>query len=89
MPKAIFTRRFQRDVKRMQKRGKDFQKFKDIATTLIAGESLAEKHRNHKLTGNYVGRYECHVEPDWLLIYVLRNEEIIFERMGTHADLFE
>ena len=55
---------------------------------LIAEKSLDIRHRDHPLLGNYTGRRECHLEPDWLLIYNLDGEDIVFERTGTHADLF-
>jgi mRNA interferase YafQ len=87
--KPAFTRQFKKDLKRMRKRGKDPAKIKEVLSTLIDGESLAERHRDHALIGNYKGRRECHVEPDWLLIYKLENDEIIFERTGTHSDLFK
>ena len=64
------------------------EKFKLVAETLIAGDELDSIHRDHKLIGNFVGRRECHLESDWLLIYKLKEDRIIFERMGTHADLF-
>jgi mRNA interferase YafQ len=88
MLQPSFTRQFQRDLKLMQKRGKDMQKFKEISTSLIDEMILEERYRNHKLKGDYEGRYECHIEPDWLLIYKLVKREIIFERTGTHSDLF-
>ena len=88
MLKPSFTRQFERDLKLMQKRGKNPQKFKTVAELLIGGQLLSERYRNHKLVGNYAGRYECHIEPDWLLVYKLTATEIVFERTGTHADLF-
>lgn len=84
-----YTRQFEKDVKRMQKRGKDGQKLRSVLSSLIAAEPLAARYRDHALIGNYRGRRECHIEPDWLLIYKLASDEIIFERTGTHADLFE
>jgi mRNA interferase YafQ len=58
-------------------------------TQLTKEESLDPKYRNHKLTGNYRDHWECHIEPDWLLIYRLTKTEIIFERTGTYSDLFK
>ena len=57
-------------------------------TKLIMAVPLEKKHHDHVLIGAYAGRRECHVEPDWLLIYKLDEDEIIFERTGTHSDLF-
>jgi mRNA interferase YafQ len=56
---------------------------------LINGERLEPKYRNHPLVGKYVGRWECHIEPDWLLIYKLEGDQIVFERTGTHSELFK
>ena len=84
----VYTRQFEKDLKRCQRRNKKMEKFKLVAETLIAGDELDSIHRDHKLIGNCVGRRECHLESDWLLIYKLEEDRIIFERMGTHADLF-
>ena len=84
----VYTKQFARDVKKAQKRGKNLEKFKIIAKTLLHGETLDEIHRDHKLLGSYSGRRECHIESDWLLIYKTIEDKIIFERMGSHSDLF-
>mgnify|MGYP001033642892 CR=1 FL=1 len=89
MRTPAFTRQFEKDLKRMRKRGKDTHKLKTVMQTLVAGNPLSPRYRDHPLIGNYKGRRECHIEPDWLLIYKLDNDVIIFERTGTHADLFE
>jgi mRNA interferase YafQ len=88
MYSPVYTKQFARDVKKAQKRGKNLEKFRIIAKTLLSGEPLDEIHRNHKLIGNHLGRRECHMESDWLLIYQLTEDQIIFERMGSHSDLF-
>jgi len=88
MRKPSFTKQFEKDVKRLRKRGKDLQKLKLVLSNLIAGDQLEVQYRDHILIGNYKGRRECHVEPNWLLIYKLEDDEIIFERTGTHSDLF-
>ena len=85
----IYTKQFSKDIKRCQRRGKNFEKFKIIARTLLSGEQLDPIHRDHKLTGSYVGRRECHIESDWLLVYKIEGENLIFERLGTHSDLFK
>jgi mRNA interferase YafQ len=87
--KPSYTNQFQKDIKLMGRRGKPLEKFKEAARRLIAQETLDERFRNHKLAGNFKGRWECHLEPDWLLVYKLSGDEIIFERTGTHSDLFE
>ena len=86
---ASFTNRFQKDIKRAQKRHKDLSKIKAIIDTLINETPLSEKHKDHGLIGNYAGARECHVEPDWLLIYVIDKNTITFTRTGTHSDLFK
>ena len=84
-----YTKQFAKDLKKMEKRGKSLEKIKRILKTLANEERLSAKYWNHKLIGNYKGRRECHIEPDWLLIYKIIDSEIIFERTGTHSDLFE
>ena len=88
MRTPVYARQFERDVKRLVRRRKDMEKLKIIVRTLLAGERLDPIHREHKLVGDYRGRLECHIESDWLLIYKLEADTIIFERTGTHADLF-
>jgi len=63
---------------------------KEVMTRLIQEIPLDAKHRNHRLSGDYKGSWECHIEPDWLLIYQVNDKsgEILFERLGTHSDLF-
>ena len=89
MRKPGYTRQFERDLQRMLKRGKDADKLKLVIATLVDEDPLAERYRDHALVGSFRGRRECHVEPDWLLIYKLFENEIIFERTGSHSDLFK
>ena len=84
-----FTHQFKKDVRRMLKQGKDPAKIKAVMTSLVDEEPLAESYRDYILAGTFKNRRECHIEPDWLLVYKLAGDEIIFERTGTHADLFE
>ena len=65
------------------------KKIKNILHDLVNESPLDARHRDHKLIGYYKGRRECHVEADWLLIYKTTEQEIIFERTGTHSDLFD
>jgi mRNA interferase YafQ len=88
MPIPAYTKQFERDLRRMQRRGKDVEKLKSMMRTLIKGEAVDAIHRDHKLVGNWRGRRDCHVESDWLLLYKLEGEQIVFERTGSHADLF-
>ena len=82
------TSQFKKDVKRMQKRGKKFEEFKEVIRELAAEETLEAKYRDHVLVGQYKGTRECHIEPDWLLIYEMDGSELILVRTGTHTDLF-
>ena len=86
MKKISSTNRFKKDIKK--KGGKSFDVFKQVIQQLAQGESLDEKFRDHKLIGNYVGTRECHIEPDWLLIYEDHDDKLILIRTGTHSDLF-
>ena len=85
----VYTKQFERDIKRCQRRGKDFVKFKLLARTLLAGHKPDAIHRDHKLTGNMIGRRDCHIESDWVLIYRIDGDNLVFERTGTHSDLFQ
>ena len=82
------TKQFKKDVKRMRKRGKDLEKIKAVIDLIVAEEPLPPKNRDHKLGGNWIGRRDCHIEPDWILIYKLTEDELLLERTGTHSDLF-
>ena len=84
-----YTRQFERDTKRMKKRGKNLDKLKIIICSIVAEEPLDSIHREHQLVGNWRGRRECHIESDWLLIYLYESDRVIFERTGTHSDLFK
>ena len=84
-----FTKQFAKDLKRVLKRGKSREKIKEIIKSLIDEEKLEAGYKNHRLIGMYKRRRECHIEPDWLLIYKIMECEIIFERTGSHSDLFK
>jgi mRNA interferase YafQ len=82
------TGQFKRDVKRMQRQGKEVDKLKTVLETLVQGEPLPASYRDHVLVGQYRGTRECHIERDWLLIYELAATEIVLIRTGSHSDLF-
>ncbi len=88
MLEIVFTGQFKRDVKRAEKRGKDLTKLWGVVEILRKGEPLPPRFRNHKLVGNRVGFWECHLEPDWLLVYSLEADALYLTGLGTHADLF-
>ena len=85
------TTKFQKDLKRVKKRGFDIPLLTDIIKKLAAGEPLPEKNRDHQLSGDYAGCRECHITPDWLLIYEVDGDELILylTRTGSHSDLFK
>ena len=89
MKKIKASGRFLRDLKLARKRGKDLRKIQAVIDALARGEKLAERHRPHLLKGDMRGLFECHVEPDWLLIWDQDDEHLYLIRCGTHADLFE
>lgn len=83
-----YTSRFKKDLKRIKRRGKNVSVLQAVIIKLANNESLAAKYRDHALIGDYIGTRECHLQPDWLLIYRLVDNELILVRTGTHADLF-
>ena len=84
------TGAFNKDRKVMQKRHKEIPLLRDVMSMLIQEKPLLPKHKNHSLKGKYQGKWECHVEQDWLLIYRIdkKKRRIIFHRTGSHSDLF-
>lgn len=84
------TTKFKQDLKTVKKRGYDIQLLTAVLEMLANGETLPEKYRDHNLQGNYKGCRECHITPDWLLIYELSETQLILylTRTGTHSDLF-
>jgi mRNA interferase YafQ len=90
MRTPIYAAQFKKDYKRCQKRGFIMQKLIDVMTDLENEAALAPQLKEHPLQGEYAGSLECHLEPDWLLIYEIDDEakEVYFARTGTHSDLF-
>lgn len=90
MLKLVTTSKFRKDYKLVKKRGYPIKVLEEVLDKLLAGEPLDEKYRDHALVGNYIGFRECHIQPDWLLIYSIENDKLILtaSRTGTHADLF-
>lgn len=80
---------FKKDVKQAQKRGKKLSKLWAIVEALQRGEVLPSRHRPHALRGAWSPAWECHIEPDWLLIYLVTKDELRLVRLGTHAHLFD
>ncbi len=84
-----YSTQFHRDVKRVQKRGKDMAKLKGLLALLIAEEPMPPRYKDHPLTNNWAGYRDAHIEPDWLLIYTVGGDAVRFERTGSHSDLFD
>ena len=86
-----FTNQFKKDIKLSKKQGKNTEKLLEVVETLAKGETLDPKYRDHQLTGNYRGCRECHIEPDWLLIYEIFGDVLVLmlNRVGSHSDLFK
>jgi mRNA interferase YafQ len=84
------TTKFQKDLKRIEKRGYNISLLTEVIKKLANGEQLPEKNKDHILLGEYAGCRECHITPDWLLIYEIAGDELILylTRTGTHSDLF-
>lgn len=84
------TTQFKKDYKAAIKRGLKIELLEDVVSILAMGEQLPDRNRDHALTGNWVGHRECHILPDWLLIYRIEDEVLVLTlaRSGTHSDLF-
>ena len=85
-----FTKQFQKDLKLVQKRGYNDLKLKEVIGLIAEQKPLPSYYRDHELVGNYKGCRECHIQPDWLLIYEIKKDELllILTRTGSHSDLF-
>ena len=90
MLEIVASNRFKKDLKQAIKHKYKMELMQEVVDKLAAGESLDEKYRDHPLLGDYVGMRECHITPDWLLIYQVRENEVVLflSRTGTHSDLF-
>lgn len=88
--KIVMSSRFTKDLKLLARRGYDLNKIKFVISELANGNKLDSKYKDHQLTGDYSGKRECHILPDWLLIYEIKNDELLLYlvRTGSHSDLF-
>ncbi len=89
MKKASQTKQFSRDVKRMRKRGKNLRKLQEVVKLLAKDIPLPANYRDHPLIEPWQPSRDCHIEPDWILIYTAENDSLRLERTGTHSDLFK
>lgn len=84
------TAQFKKDYKKLRKRGREIERLQEVVALLMQGLPLPPKYHDHALTGNYKGQRECHLRPDWLLIYFIdpASSVVVLVRTGTHSDLF-
>lgn len=88
--RIIYSNKFKKYLKKCFKRGLDFERLRDVLKILERGETLPSEYKAHKLSGRFQGNWECHIQPDWLLVWQQRDEELILLLIdtGTHSDLF-
>jgi mRNA interferase YafQ len=89
MRSPFYSGQFERDVKRLQRRGKNMGKLKTLIELLLSEQQLPAKYKDHPLKHNWAGYRDAHVEPDWVLIYTVSEAAVRFERTGTHEELFD
>ena len=87
--RLIYTTQFKKDFKKIKKRGKEISKLINVIEILLERKNLDAKYQDHPLSGKFKDHRECHIEPDWLLIYRRTKDELILERTGSHSDLFK
>lgn len=85
---VVSSTRFRKDMKRIEKRGKDMRKLRAVLTLLVEEQPLPPDYRDHPLRGDWLGFRDLHIEPDWLLLYRIEGDELQLARTGTHSDLF-
>lgn len=84
-----YTTQFKKDYKRIKKQNKNLSKLRAVIEKVVGGQVLEPKYRDHQLSGNWNGHRDCHIEPDWILIYKITDDNLFLERTGTHSDLFK
>jgi mRNA interferase YafQ len=87
--KIVYTRQFKKDYKKAKKQDRDLEKLKAVINSLYSNHCLEPSFEDHPLISNWSGFRECHITPDWLLIYKLSPDELLLVRMGSHSELFE
>lgn len=89
MREVVLTSAFKKDYKRLSRSGQhDLRQLQEVTAILASDEILEEKHHDHALIGNWQDCRECHIKPDWLLIYQLKDNELVLIRTGSHSELF-
>ena len=87
--KLIYTTQFKKDFKKIKKQQKNISKLTVVIEKLLHQEKLETKYQDHPLSGKFKNHRDCHIEPDWILIYRTTIDELILERTGSHSDLFK
>lgn len=88
MLKIFRTKKFEKGIELAKKRGKNMDKLKAVLTHLVTQTPLPANNKDHHLRGKYVNCRECHIEPDWLLVYYIENDQLVLVSTGSHSDLF-
>jgi len=84
-----YTTQFKKDYKKVKKQNKDLSKLKIVIEKLLDQQTLEPRYKDHQLTGNWKNHRDCHIEPDWILLYQLTDNTLILERTGSHSELFK
>ncbi len=84
-----YTTQLKKDYKRIKKQNKDLAKLRAVIEKLVAGQLLEPKYKDHQLSGDWKGHRDCHIEPDWILIYRITADDLYLERTGSHSELFK
>lgn len=87
--KIFYATQFKRDYKRIKKQNKDLSKLRTVVEKLASAQRLDLKYLDHQLSGEWKGHKDCHLEPDWILLYRITQDELILERTGSHSELFK
>ncbi len=84
-----YTTQFKKDYKRISKQNKDLSKLRTVIEKLVTGQLLEPKYKDHQLSGNWKGHRDCHIQPNWILIYRITINDLYLERTGSHSELFK
>lgn len=87
--KLHYTTQFKKDYKKVKNQNKDLSKLRVVIEKLLDQQPLELKYKDHQLSGNWKGHRDCHIEPDWILIYQINDRVLILERTGSHSELFK
>ncbi len=89
MLNLVVTTQFKKDYKKIRRQGKKIEALNDLMGMIVEQKEIPQKYKDHSLVGNLRGRRECHISPDWLVIYRIEGDDVIFERTGSHSELLK